>query len=161
MRTLLAPIALSLALVSACGGGAADPEEHADAGETALAQKDYDKALKEFGAALDAMENDASHAQYEKAKLGAIHALAHVNPDQAQTDFLELAKSTQLEANDYSKLANELAGAMAYAQAADVMHAGIEAHPEHPGLAAVLANLKEKAEEDPTAQRALQDLGYL
>ncbi len=161
MRTLLAPIALSLALVSACGGGAADPKEHADAGETALAQKDYDKAGKEFGAALDAMGNDASHPQYEKVKLGAIHALAHVNPDQARDDFLALAAQTQLEANDYSKLANELASAMAYAQAAAVMDVGLEAHPEHPGLAAVLANLKEKAEEDPTAQTALKDLGYL
>lgn len=161
MRTLLAPLALSLALVAACGGGPVDPRVHTDAGETALAQKDYDAALEEFGAALDAIGDDASHALYEKARLGSIHALAHVNPEAAQEQFLALRDQTQLDANDYSNVANELASAMAYPQAVTVTDAGIKAHPEHPGLAAVLDNLKAKAEEDPSLKSALSGLGYL
>ena len=159
MRISLA-LALALTLpLTACSSGS-DPKALTDEGQRALGQSDHAAALASFEGALASMGTD-SHPQYMRAKLGAVEALAVIDPARAQTEFLALATAAGLGANDYNSAAGWLASSHNFEQSLEVVHAGLEAFPEHAALEAVLARVVEASQDDPALQSKLQGLGYL
>ena len=163
MRIPTLCLALTLAL-TACGG-AADPASLNDAGAKALNSGDYTEAATQFDAALTALGADTSSAQFQRATWGMIQAAAHADPDRAESDFLEFAKSNSATTNenDYTKVINWLTEAKAFKQAASVGAVGLGLYSESPALDAALKNVAKKSLEagDTSGSDAMSSLGYM
>jgi hypothetical protein len=151
-----------LLVLASCGGG--DPRALTDAGSAALNGGDPRLALRNFDAALAAMEGEAAHPQRLEASIGRVQAPARIDPKRAVEDFLALAKSgAAVGDNDFSLVAWELMRANAMTQAVDLMHEGQLLHPQSKTMAElkdqVIAETKRKG--DAGALKQLQGLGYL
>jgi hypothetical protein len=164
MKTRLPTLFASqlLLVLASCGGG--DPRALTDAGSAALNGGDPRLALRNFDAALAAMEGAAAHPQRLEASIGRVQALARIDPKRAVEDFLALAKSgAAVGDNDFSLVAWELMRANAMTQAVDLMHEGQLLHPQSKTMAElkeqVIAETKRKG--DAGALKQLQGLGYL
>ncbi len=164
MKTRLPTLVASqlLLVLASCGGG--DPRALTDAGSAALNGGDPRLALRNFDAALAAMEGEAAHPQRLEASIGRVQALARIDPKRAVEDFLALAKSgAAVGDNDFSLVAWELMRANAMTQAVDLMHEGQLLHPQSKTMAElkdqVIAETKRKG--DAGALKQLQGLGYL
>jgi hypothetical protein len=164
MKTRLPTLFASqlLLVLASCGGG--DPRALTDAGSAALNGGDPRLALRNFDAALAAMEGEAAHPQRLEASIGRVQALARIDPKRAVEDFLALAKSgAAVGDNDFSLVAWELMRANAMTQAVDLMHEGQLLHPQSKTMAElkdqVIAETKRKG--DAGALKQLQGLGYL
>jgi hypothetical protein len=160
MRGLLP---LTLLLLAACGGGAT-PAEHTDAGYTALSAGDGAAALSSFRAALEAIGTDTGHAQYFRAKMGEMEALAEVTPTAARDEFLALAAELpeQVTDKDFSLIGGRLGGSGALEEAVVVLTAGVERYPESPHLKQLIDVLGDQATKTGAsgALKSLQGLGY-
>jgi hypothetical protein len=164
MKTRLPTLFASqlLLVLASCGGG--DPRALTDAGSAALNGGDPRLALRNFDAALAAMEGETAHPQRLEASIGRVQALARIDPKRAVEDFLALAKSgAAVGDNDFSLVAWELMRANAMTQAVDLMHEGQLLHPQSKTMAElkdqVIAETKRKG--DAGALKQLQGLGYL
>lgn len=155
-------LALALTL-SACGGGS-DPAALNSKGYDAFNSGKYADAAGHFEAALDALGEDTSNPEYQKAQEGLIEANCYEDPERARDDFLAYARSsTTVDATYYSRIGSLLADAKHFDPAIDVVDAGIKAHPETPALMKVMDKIaaESKKSGDASAQSKLQGLGYL
>lgn len=152
-----APAAALLAALAACGGPA-DPRELADAGYEQLARSRYAAAVEEFEAALAASAPD--DAGWMRIKSGHLTALAHVDPERAAAEFLQLAGERELELGEYGLLANSLIAESHVKPAREVLIAAWQRFPEAEPLERLVfkALVAGQDADDPGA--ALQGLGY-
>jgi len=159
MRTTLGLAALLMTLPLACGGGAGDPKALNDEGMAALNSGDHEGALTRFESALAALE--PGDPQYLRAKMGAIGALTHLDPDKARETLLGLGD--QAGANEYSKVASDLTTEGHFMQAIDVLDAGVKRYGESPKLKQMLDLVKAEAEKSGSSEalEKLKGLGYL
>jgi hypothetical protein len=158
-------LALSLLLcgfLSGCGGS--DPQALTDEGLDALHSGQYEEAAKKFDQALSIMGEDPSTPEWKRAKMGAVQARTRTDPTRAKDEFLALASAhpSKFTDLDFNVVGSRLGEAKAFDQAADVLKAGMKAHPESPHLKALLDQLGEKAEESGAegALEKLKGLGY-
>jgi hypothetical protein len=164
MRQRLLPLLACLTLLAACGGGATDPAEAADAGYRALGTRDYASAQEEFEAALEAIGDDTSHPTYVKAKLGAIQTACRTDAARAQTELLDLAVALpdQVTERTYADIAGRLGDAHSFVEAIALLEAGKERFPESATLDGLGKKLVKQAEQagDSGALDRLSGLGY-
>ena len=160
MRTTSLLLALTLSLAS-CGD--ADPSSLNSRGYDALGSGKHADAATQFHAALDAIGSDTSHDQYERAMLGLIEANVHEDAEAAEKDFLAFASSTNADSGEYLRIGGLLASAKRFTQAINVLHSGIEAHPEAPALLSRIEQIRADAEKtgDTEAVKHLEGLGYV
>lgn len=158
---ILAPL-----LLAACSGGA-DPKSLYDQGQGALASGDYASAAERFDQASAALAaaGETGSELYVDATLGAIEARIRTTPEQAKSDFLELAKArpSALEPRDFSYVGNKFAAASRFMEAIEVLDAGMKAHAESPQLKELQTSIRTAAEKagDSAALEAMAGLGYL
>ena len=166
MRTLPLLLLLPALALASCGGGS-DPKDLYSEGQTALSSGDYSTAVARFDAAVAALEaaGQADSTLYVDAAIGGIEARIRTAPDQARTDFLELAKArpADLEPKDYSYVGNKFAAASRYLDAVEVLDAGMKAHAESPELHQLQVAIQEAATKagDQAALDKMKGLGYL
>ncbi len=160
-RTLAA---LALCLASACGGSS-DPRALTDEGSKALNSGDHAAAAKSFDAAVAALGDKPSDPDWLRAKLGGIQARTQTDASRAKGDFLELARTqpTQVTADNFSLIGSKLADAGHVKEAAEVLEAGLKAHPDSKALVALREDLGKRAESsgDPELLKGLEGLGYV
>lgn len=158
MRTTLS--ALCLTLIVACGG-ATDPNEMNNEASSALSSGRYSEALTGFEAVLAKV--DASHPAWMRAKMGSIEARIHIDPDQAQAEFLAFAAANegQVGEKDYRSIGSKMTSAGKYLQAIAVVDAGIKKFGESEVLTKTMDAIKRESKNDAAAQDALAGLGYL
>lgn len=160
-RLSLVLLLLASAL-SGCGGG--DPQELTDQGYAALGSNDAGKAAGLFEEALAKIGSDTAHAQYLRAKMGMIEAIAVANPRRAREDFLALAaaRPEDVTDRDYNRIALRVAEGD-LKEAIELARRGMEAHAESPHLAKLVQDLGKRAETsgDPAELEALKSLGYV
>jgi len=164
MRQRLAPLLATLTLLTACGGGATDPADAADAGYRALGTQDYAAAEAEFESALAAIGEDTAHPTYVKAKLGAIQTACRTDAARAQAELVELAVvlPDQVTERTYADIAGRLGDAGSFAEAVALLEAGKQRFPESATLDGLGKKLQKQAEKagDSDALEALSGLGY-
>lgn len=155
MRTF--PLTLLLALsLAACGDS--DPKE---AGYKAIQSGEWAKAAASFDKALANLEPGSE----ERAELAVARcqALAHTAPEQAKTEFLALAGSTQLEPKDFTIVVTDLVSEKQFVPAIDILDVGIKSFPEHPKMTLLKDKVVEESKKsaDPAALEKLKGMGYL
>lgn len=165
MRTLINAFALSALLsLAACGGGA-DPGAMNTEGFKKLDSQDHAGALESFEASLAAIGNDTEHADYKRARMGAIEAQAYIDGEKAAKDFLAYAKAAPgaVMSKDFARIGGILTSAKAFKPAISVVHQGIETYPETPELDALIKSIEVAAAKagDTSATDELGSLGYL
>ena len=158
---LLAPF-----LAVSCGGSS-DPKELTDAGNKALGSNDYGTALESFEKALEVIGDDASHAQYLSANLGAVEARGKTDPTGALEALktLTAAAPGKLTDRDYSRIASSLGVHNHLDQAIEVVRLGMGLFPEAKSLKEQVMALGDKAKAaaaggDSSALDAIRGLGY-
>ena len=161
MRPTLALLTSLSLLLASCGGGDADPKSLTDSALEALGSADYEAALGDFEAALAAIGDASTHAQFKRAKLGYFEALAAVDADRCKDEFLAYSEAGELGAGDFSQIAGRLVSSGGPLQAVDVMHAGKTRFPDNEGLQGVLEALIVRAAQDDSVGSALASLGYM
>jgi len=156
---------LSLGVIGTSCGGSSDPASQVNAGYGALNAGNPTDAVARFDAAIEAMGGDVSHAEYLRAALGRVEALAAVDPGAARNGLLALASELPgaIGDADYNRIGGLLASGGHFDAAIDVMDAGMKAFPESGHLAALLDNIKEAAEGSGAsgALDRLKGLGYI
>lgn len=164
MRKLLA-LALLLTLPLYSCSSAEDPGGLTEAGYKALGTGDHDAALAEFEAALAAIGSNTAHAQYLRAKLGAVEARIRVDATGAKDEFLGLARDmpTEVTDQDFSFIGQKFAGAQEFSAAIDILDAGVKTHEGSTHLAQLTDNIRAAAERagDQAALDKMAGLGYL
>lgn len=165
MRTLINAFALSALLSIAACGGAADPGAMNTEGFKKLDSQDHAGALESFEASLAAIGEDTGHADYKRARLGAVEAQAYIDGQEAAKNFMAFAKAapSTVDGNDFARIGGILMNAKAFKPAVDVVDAGIKAFPEKPELDALIKAIEVAAAKagDKSATSALDSLGYL
>lgn len=163
---LAAALAAGL-LLGGCGSG--DPERLINEGYTALDSGRYGEALALFDRALDGLE--PAHAQYARAHLGAIDALAMRDGEEAGRRFLQLVESHSeiVGWKQHWSVGERLRREGDFQPAIAVLTSGVDRFPDEERLKeaiskvhAALQRLDEPGNGD--AQRMLRELealGYL
>jgi len=157
---------LALPLLAGCGdtdAGAADPTRLADAGYASLGSSDFEGALDDFERALGALEPGAPG--FVRAAMGKVEALIHLDAGRARDEFLALAAGypDAVGTREFKTVGGKLTSEKRFEEAISVLHAGLEAYAEDPGLQAMLDRVAEESERagDAGALDALRGLGYL
>jgi len=149
---------LLVALSFACG--AHDPNTVTNEAYTALARGDYEAAIDGFEGVLE--DIDASHAAYTRARMGAIEAWIHLDPDEAREDFLAFAeRSEAIGEKDYRQVGSELVGAAEFMAALAVIHAGVERFGESEEFSQTMDAIRLAAADDERVASELESLGYV
>jgi len=158
MRHLL-PLLVFCSL-AACGSE--DPKTLTAEGTKALNSGDAKGAVSSFDRALARM--DAGDPDFLRASIGRCLALARIEPDRAQADFLELAKAQPARVNEpeYVAVASELAERGSIGPATAVAEAGMKRYPESPAMIALRDTIGDAAKKagDPESLKKLKGLGY-
>lgn len=151
-------LALSLSL-AACGGGGGDPTQLTNDGYQALNSGDHAAAVKSFEAALSGLE--AGTPDFQRAKMGEIQALIHLDAGRARDQFLMHAEA--FDAKAYETVGSQLTTAKEFEEAIAVLDAGMKRFTENPKLQALIDEVKAAAEKsgDAGALDSLKGLGYL
>lgn len=152
---------LLLLLAPSCGG-ASDPKALTNEGSAALGAGKYPEAVKDFEAALAAM--DSADPDWMHAKVGLVEALVHTDPVRAKSEFLALAggASSKLTDRQFSEIGTAFAQAGKINDASEILTAGMQMHPESPQLKKLLESLGDMAKASGDAQtlESLKGLGY-
>ncbi|MFN0007612.1 MAG: hypothetical protein ACKVXR_06865 [Planctomycetota bacterium] len=158
MRHLL-PLIL-LCSLAACGSD--DPKALTAAGTKALNSGDAKEAVSNFDRALAQM--DAGNPDFLRASIGRCLALARIDPERAQSDFLALAQSqpARVQEPEYVAVASELAEKGAIGPATAIAEAGMKRYPESPAMIALRDTIGDAAKKagDPESLKKLKGLGY-
>lgn len=160
MRTSLALPAVLLALLTfGCGGS--DPAALTDSGYAALNSGKPGEAKAAFEEAL--ADLDPNSPEYLRASLGLARARAAEDPAGAKDAFLAIAEGGGVTAVDYRQIVGDLANAGAFAEATEVLEAGMKAFPEDPRMQEVLHQVGKAAERAGAADalQGLKGLGYI
>ncbi|MAF64873.1 MAG: hypothetical protein CMJ84_04345 [Planctomycetes bacterium] len=160
MQPLDRLLALCLFLtLAACG--TSDPGQRTDAGQRALNSGGFELAFEEFSAAAAAFSPD--DPRLLEARLGQCRAQAHLDPPAAKAAFLALSAATNLEYRDFNLIVTDFKAAEAYAEAIEVLGAGMKAFPENTALIALRDHMGKAAEAsgDNKALDSLKGLGYV
>ena len=160
---VLSVCAASAVFISACDGGSADPAKLTDSGYAALGTRDWKGALGDFDKALATLK--PADAGFLRAKMGRVETLIHSDAAKAKTEFLELAASmsAQVNSKDFIAVSSKLTAEHKFADAIDVLAAGLKAFPTDAKVKAVGDRIKEEATKagDSEALKSLKGLGYL
>ena len=150
-------------LLTACGGGSADPKQATDAGYAALNSGDSGAAVDHFAAALEVLA--PGDAGYKRARMGEIEAKVKVAPDAATASFIDYAGKhpDQVSADDYQKVGIKLSENKALGDAVKVLDAGLKRFADNPKLKQAMDLTVAKAEtsNDSSALDLLKGLGYV
>lgn len=160
----LALLALTLPLVlTACGGGSADPAAATSAGYEALGKGDAEQAVDHFAKALGQLK--PGDPGYKRARMGEVEAKIQLAPEAAAGSFLEYARSQpeQVVAEDYRKVGVQLSDRKALKAAVDVLDAGLKRFAGDAKLKESMDLTVAAAETsgDTSALDALRGLGYI
>lgn len=157
---------LALPLMVSCGddgGVSGDPTALTDGGYASLNTGDFTGALSSFEQALAAIE--PGQPGFNRAAMGEIEALIHVDAARAQEKFLQLATSfpDAIGARQYKTVGRKLTNEKKFVEAIAVLDAGLKAFTEDPDFAVLIATVKEQASKagDGDAMKELEGLGYL
>ena len=149
----------SAPLLTACGGGAADPGQLSNEGYAALGSGDHAGAVENFEAALAGLE--VGTPEYMRAKAGEIEALIHLDANRATEQLMALGDN----ANEalVATIGSKMTAAKEFAAAVAVLDAGMKRFPESTKIKAMLDKVQAEAEKagDSGALDALKGLGYL
>lgn len=158
----LLPLALALPLLAACSGSA-DPAQLTRDGIAALNAGKPEEAYSKLDDAVAAME--PSDPKYGQAAVNRCRALAHTDAAKAKAEFVELAAAhaSVVEERDYEMMADTLRSRGKYAEAIDVLAAGMERYKESPKLVALRDAIGDEAKSsgDSAALDAIKGLGYV
>lgn len=154
---LLLALTCSFAL-GACGGSEV---ASLDAGFKAMQAGDYAKAVSTLDEVLGSL--DKADPDYKSASMIRLQSMAHVDADQAKTEFLAMTKDGDVTARQFSDLVTELYSASKLTTAIEVLDAGIKALPGDPTIQGLLEKAKADALKNPDGEgaKALEGLGYL
>ena len=157
---------LSLPLLVSCGndgGASGDTTALTDGGYASLNTGDYTGALGSFEKALAAIE--PGQPGFDRAAMGEVEALIHVDATRAQEKFLQLATSfpDTIGARQYKTIGGKMTSEKKYVEAIAVLDAGLKAFGEDPDFPILIATVQEQASKagDADAMKALEGLGYL
>ena len=152
-------LAFSLTLAACGGGGGGDPTQLTNDGYQALNSGDHAAAVKSFEAALGGLEPGTP--DFQRAKMGEIRALIHLDASRARDQFLDHAQA--FDAKAYETVGSQLTSAKKFEEAIAVLDAGIKRYSESPKLQALIDKVKSEAEKsgDTGALDSLKGLGYL
>jgi hypothetical protein len=160
MQLLFVPLALLPLFACSCGGSSA-PDDLTSQALDELHSGKHASALTKFRKVLENVK--PGDAGYLEAKLGAIEARIHSDPEGAKAEFLELASAhpDQVDARRYSHVGGCLANAKQWVPSINVMDAGIKRFgKDEPKLKALLEKIKKESAGDAGAENALKGLGY-
>jgi hypothetical protein len=158
--------ALALFLITAgftACSGSADPAQLTRDGVAALNSGKPADAFKMLDKAVQAME--PTDPKYGQAAVNRCRALAHTDAAKAKDEFLALAAAhaSAVEEVDYEIVADTLRSKKKYAEAIEILAAGMQRYTESPKLIALRDQLGKEAETsgDSSALDAIKGLGYV
>ncbi len=141
------------------------PTELANEGYAALGASDWPQALESFERALAGLEADASArpGEFQRVRLGALKAQAHVKPNEAVAACLAQVKRDEAGADTLAQVSSELLDAGAQEEAVTLMDEGLKRFTDSPELKALNERILAAAAADPNSglTEQLRGLGYI
>ncbi|MFT4539884.1 MAG: hypothetical protein ACI841_005092 [Planctomycetota bacterium] len=151
---------LALAGLAACGGSS-NPAALKNEAFAAMASGDAGGSVAKFDELLEGIDKNAP--DFIEVSVGRCQALAAVDPEKCQTDFLALAGNSgnSITDKDYSAVVSHLVSNKEFTPAIMIMHDGMKRFPESPNMQKLLESVTAASSKDPAAKSLMGGLGYL